>query len=115
MKHWSKKPYGILSPLMSTHCKLFLPFFTTVLLHYKCVQAVKEKIDTIGRYEKMAAERDRLIKDRAMIHKQLQEKERQLEEVLREVSLYDTSIINILFYFVYSHFYPFWTQVFRFD
>ena len=35
----------------------------------------------------MAAERDRLIKDRAMIHKQLQEKERQLEEVLREVSL----------------------------
>jgi len=36
----------------------------------------------------MAAERDRLIKDRAMIQKQLQEKERQLEEVLHEVGSY---------------------------
>ena len=42
-------------------------------------------MDVVSRYEKMAAERDRLIKDRVSIQKQLQDKERQLEELLREV------------------------------
>jgi hypothetical protein len=43
-------------------------------------------MDAFGRYEKMAAERDRLIKDRASIQKHLQEKERQLDDLLHEVS-----------------------------
>lgn len=55
-------------------------------MNCKKKQAVKEKMDVIGRYEKMAAERDRLIKDRTSIQKHLQDKERQLEELLREVS-----------------------------
>jgi hypothetical protein len=51
------------------------------------VQAVKEKTDAVGRYEKMAAERDRLMRDRAVIQKQLQDKERQFDEILREVRI----------------------------
>ena len=43
-------------------------------------------MDTISRYEKMSIERERLIKERTITQKLLQDKERQLEELLREVS-----------------------------